>query len=312
MISLADKKTIQIIFKKYNAKQILLYLVISLLLPFNTKVIAAPPASSTSTLSFANHLFDTGDYYRAITEYQRFLFLFPKSDKTELANLKIALSYLEGKKYDIAFDSLDKIASRKNNQYAQTARLRLAGGLYEEKQYNNAIAVISPLKCMPDNKDAREVFLGLCQLHNSNLQQAKSHFSTIKQNSLLSKELHNICNEYENITYKNKWVAGTFSAILPGSGQLYVKRPHDAAWAFLLNSIFLSAAYYAFDNDEVIAGIFAASLEAVWYTGNIYNAANGAKKYNQYQDNVFFKDLDEKTIYNQENHIYKLFFRIPM
>ena len=276
---------------------------------------AQPPTSPTiknQTLSFANHLFDAGDYYRAITEYQRYLFISPDSKEIDFANLKIALAYLEGKDYDIAFESLDNIANQPDNNFAQTARLRLAGGLYSAKEYNNAISVVSPTIREPDNKQEIDIFLGLCQLHNGNRQQAETYFTSIRNNKPLISDLLNACNQYDNIPQKKKWLAGTMSALLPGSGQLYVKRPHDAAWAFLLNSVFLSATYYAFQNDETVAGIFAASLEAVWYTGNIYNAANGARKYNQHQENLFFRDLEEKTIYNQEKPIYQLFFRIPL
>ena len=268
--------------------------------------------SAEQTLDFANHLFDTGDYYRAITEYQRYQFTSPKSKESDFVNLKIALAYLEGKEYDTAFQALDKIINIQDHEYTQIARLRLAGGLYTTKQYNNAITIISPTTRTSNNKQEIEVFLGLCMLQNKNPEKAKIHFNTIQSEIWNSKNLLESCIEYENLNQKKTWLAGTLSALLPGSGQLYVKRPHDAAWAFLLNTVFLSATYYAFENDETVAGIFAASLEAVWYTGNIYNAANGAKKYNQHQHDIFIKQLEEKTIYNQDKPIYQLLFRIPL
>ncbi len=300
--------TIQPILNLTSIASIFLSLLISIPV---TKATADPISNADQTLGFANHLFDTGDYYRAITEYRRHLFLYPQSNDSNLIKLKIALAYLEGKEYDIAFESLDNIANQQDNQFAQTARLRLAGGLYSEKQYNNAIAVISPAARTPSNKNEINIFLGLCQLHNGNRRKAESYFTKINTDCN-SQELLDACKKYENIPQKKKWLAGTMSALLPGSGQLYVKRPHDAAWAFLLNSIFLSATYYAFDNDETVAAIFAASLEAVWYTGNIYNAANGARKYNQHQEQIFFTELEDKTIYNQEKPIYQLLFRIPL
>lgn len=282
-----------------------------LLVVFTLKIIAEPKVNPEQTLSFADYLFDSGDYYRAITEYRRYIFITPKPENKNFANLKIALAYLEGNELDIAFDSLDTIAHQQNNNYAEIARLRLAGGLYKDKQYNNAISIISPTKATPNNKQEINSFLGLCHLHNGNIEKAQTYFSSTK-NSVMNNNLLTASNEYKDIPEKRKWLAGTMSAILPGSGQLYVKRPHDAAWAFLLNTIFLSATYYAFDNDEIVAGIFAASLESVWYTGNIYNAVNGARKYNQYQEQIFFKGIEEKTIYNQEKTIYQLFFRITL
>ena len=295
---------------KFDIK-ISIYIVI-LLTTFTASVIAEPTSKTDQTLDFANHLFDTGDYYRAITEYQRYKFISPNSEQSAFIDLKIALAYLEGKEYDTAFHALDTIISQQDNSYSEIARLRLAGGLYEAEQYNNAITIMTPAKQTDENRPEINIFLGLCQLNNGNPQQARSYFTAHQSDRWITPDLLDACNEYENLNQKKKWLAGTLSAIIPGSGQLYVKRPHDAAWAFLLNTVFLSATYYAFENDETVAGIFAASLEAVWYTGNIYNAANGAKKYNQHQHDIFIKQLEDETIYDQDKPMYQLLFRIPL
>ena len=47
-------------------------------------------------LKFADSLADTGDFYRAITEYKRSLFLFPNYEKNEWVNLQIGKLYTLG------------------------------------------------------------------------------------------------------------------------------------------------------------------------------------------------------------------------
>ncbi|GEM_PF-6383204 len=40
------------------------------------------------------------EYYRAITEYKKFLILFPESDKADYALLKIGMAYYHGEEYE--------------------------------------------------------------------------------------------------------------------------------------------------------------------------------------------------------------------
>src|SRR3972149_4955086 len=51
-------------------------------------------------MELGDYFFKEGDYYRAITEYRRFLFFFPQSEKGEEALWKISNSYFRGKKWD--------------------------------------------------------------------------------------------------------------------------------------------------------------------------------------------------------------------
>ncbi|MBI4379340.1 MAG: outer membrane protein assembly factor BamD [Nitrospinae bacterium] len=53
---------------------------------------------------FAMSLFNEGEYYRAITEWKRFIFYFPKSELIDDAALFIGKSYLMGKEYDTAIE----------------------------------------------------------------------------------------------------------------------------------------------------------------------------------------------------------------
>jgi len=48
-------------------------------------------------MGLGDSFFQDGDYYRAITEYRRFLFFFPRSLRVEEALWKIASSYFTGR-----------------------------------------------------------------------------------------------------------------------------------------------------------------------------------------------------------------------
>ena len=71
------------------------------------------------------------------------------------------------------------------------------------------------------------------------------------------------------------------NAILPGAGYYYVGQKKSAVTSFLINALFIAAAYQLFDRGYVAGGIIVTSLEAGWYFGGINGAGLEAKQYNE-------------------------------
>jgi TM2 domain-containing membrane protein YozV len=89
-------------------------------------------------------------------------------------------------------------------------------------------------------------------------------------------------------------VAGTLSAILPGSGQLYNGRLGDALLAFLLNGLFIAGITQAVTHEEfAIAGVLG-FFEVGWYVGNVYGAINGAHKENRHTVETYLRNLEAR------------------
>jgi TM2 domain-containing membrane protein YozV len=86
-------------------------------------------------------------------------------------------------------------------------------------------------------------------------------------------------------------LAGIFSGLLPGSGQLYNGRLGDALLAFFLNSLFIVGAIEAIHSDAPAIAGFLSFFEAGWYAGNVYAAINGAHKYNRHTAETFLGNL---------------------
>jgi len=61
---------------------------------------------------YAESLFKEGDFYRAITEYKRFIFFFPKEERTEKCYFMIGKSYFKAKKWAEAVDALKVFMAR--------------------------------------------------------------------------------------------------------------------------------------------------------------------------------------------------------
>lgn len=75
--------------------------------------------------------------------------------------------------------------------------------------------------------------------------------------------------------------ARQLNALLPGAGYYYVGQKKSAVTSFLINSLFIAAAYQFFDRGYYAAGVITTSLELGWYLGGINGAGIEANEYNE-------------------------------
>jgi hypothetical protein len=81
------------------------------------------------------------------------------------------------------------------------------------------------------------------------------------------------------------------NAILPGAGYAYLGQTRTAATAFIINALFIAAAYEFFHHHDYAAGIITTSLELGWYVGGINGAGLAAKSYNEGLYNTQAKEV---------------------
>lgn len=80
---------------------------------------------------------------------------------------------------------------------------------------------------------------------------------------------------------KSAGLAAGMSALLPGAGQAYTGSWQSGAMAFVLNALFLSATLELADHDLHAASLASGVVFSITYLGNILNAAESARLYNQ-------------------------------
>ncbi|MDD4737561.1 MAG: hypothetical protein PHP44_15790 [Kiritimatiellae bacterium] len=78
---------------------------------FSVSGLAVGTGEADEVLGFADHLFEQTDYYRAITEYERYLFFMPESPRAPWVRYRIAESYLRGEQYEEAMLRFGKLAA---------------------------------------------------------------------------------------------------------------------------------------------------------------------------------------------------------
>lgn len=255
-----------------------------------TPVFAAP-----DLLSFADSLFAEKDFYRAVTEYKRFLHYFPDDPRTPSAQLKIARSFLNGERWQQADQAFEKVwIHYPDSPEAIVAKREYADAAYIRKDYENATQRYSQLKQEGSKSPSTELSyrIGLSKLQQNRPEAARLQFQNLEPG--LAQELSLSLDQYENLSQKSPRLAATLSAILPGAGQLYTERPKQAAIAFSLNAAFIYAAIEAWNNENYAVSGILSLFELGWYGGNIYNAMNNAHKYNRHQRQNFINHFQER------------------
>ena len=94
--------------------------------------------------------------------------------------------------------------------------------------------------------------------------------------------------EYQKKPKKKAYLASLYSAILPGSGQVYAEHYTDAILAFLYNFVSLGSAIFLYlleqeTHSPHYASVGMGILGLQFYISNIIGAGRSAKRYNDYQ-----------------------------
>jgi len=249
---------------------------------------------------FAEHLFQSKEYYRALGEYERFIFMFPQNPRVNEAELQAARCYRYGGKADKAFDLFLKIFNQKAAEAAGRSALkemiavRLDQGLYAEAIY----WAQRYLQLYPESPEKEEIRRQLSWLYIEvgNYPQAAATLKEIVgdyDNGAELRALIEALQEGAPPPVKSPRVAGTLATILPGAGHFYVGQPGRGVTSFLLNGLFIGAAVLAFKNDSPVLGSILVFLELGWYQGGIRSASVAARKVNAREQMKFRRHLKE-------------------
>lgn len=250
---------------------------------------------------YAESLFEEGDFYRAITEYKRFIFFFPEEKKIEKCYFRIGESYFKAKRWQESVDALKVFIDRFPISPLLNDALYLKGMAEKNlKKYNDALLTFEEIiKAGFGERKNRAIYQkALILVDMKEWKRAGEAFSMIPEKSVLSPGARIFSSGLENIDNlprKSPTTAGVLAAIVPGAGHLYTERPRDALVAFLLNGAFIWAAVELFDDGENVAGGLVTFFELGWYTGNIYSAVSSAHKYNKKVEEEFFENLRNRS-----------------
>lgn len=250
------------------------------------------------TLEFAERLFAEGDYYRAITEYQRALFLLGDAPRGDWVRLRIGTAYLAGQRTEAAAHVFADLLERTGN-----LRLRALAGLgrarawYRAGRYLQGMQLLEQLHLQAGSAglvDSRNYLLGCAALRAGRLDVARPAFAAVRAEGELGRRAGLVLERLGRagrLPERSPLLAGLLS-VVPGLGHFYLGQVEVGITALLWNGLFGWAAYDSFRRGQRGAGGVLLLLEMFWYAGTVYGAVAGAHRFNRDARLNFLEKID--------------------
>jgi TM2 domain-containing membrane protein YozV len=227
--------------------------------------------SRANLKKFADYLFCEGDYLRAIEQYG----LLKDHSASDTTDFKMMLGYSklglykESNKY---FNGIDD----KSNFYSDAYLLSLKNELLIEPK----LIIVSNAQSFDSIqlKSFRKLTT-ISILFEAELNILREDFI-----SPYDEDERNAAASFYDFKvdphYKSPALAGTLSAIIPGSGKMYVGEWGDGVTALVVTSLFAFLAYDNFQADHTTRAWIFTGLGAFFYAGNIYGSIASAQIFN--------------------------------
>ncbi|MBI4777313.1 tetratricopeptide repeat protein [Candidatus Desantisbacteria bacterium] len=248
----------------------------------------------TAVLGFADHLFDQEDYYRAIGEYQRFIFISEQDNElNQKARFRVGLCYQRSKQLSAALKYFKRLEIELPKRI-EPIRFEMARTYYLKGEFGQAIATFQSLTTS-HLSDYSQYMLGWCYLKQMDWTKAGAAFGQVKSESSVytfSQELSEIASKGANLPHKSPLTVGIMSLLFPGSGQAYLHRFGDGTFSmlFTLGTIYLGHHYL--QQGDKAAGNILSGLGYMFYGGNVYGAAASAKLINASSGSNYLEQID--------------------
>jgi tetratricopeptide (TPR) repeat protein len=240
--------------------------------------------ASENQWQLAEDLLARGQPYRAITEYERFIFYFPEDPKCHLAKTRIVEAYIAGRWWQEGAKEAREALQDERMPGEFKCRLLelLAICLKNEGKIREAQDELDKALNLCPDTEARgrlQVLGARMALEDGKWDEAASILSSMGREG----ELGEISRELRRASAEERdpHVAGILAALLPGLGHAYLGRWEDAGLVFVVNGAFLAGTLEAIErrNRALAAGM--ALGELLWYSGNVFSAVSNAHKHNK-------------------------------
>ena len=219
------------------------------------------------------------DLYRAISTYKRAEILVSSIDKDRKLEIQydILLCYFFARRYDEAVRYFEKseLAHVDKTFPAYKDLFLILYECYREIDAPEKEQKILELMQQSDGATAEKL--------NVSRKVREGNLDAIQDLCVGPPSQEYLCTLLDQYSEQKKSVATaqTLNAFLPGAGYLYIGQKTAAFTAFLLNSLFIIAAYEFFHQGHTAGGIITAVFEAGWYFGGIYGVGLETKYYNE-------------------------------
>jgi tetratricopeptide (TPR) repeat protein len=230
------------------------------------------------------------EYYRAVTEYKKFLILFPESEQSDSVLFKIGRAYQGGDEFENAARFFAAIGERyPDSTYAPAAGYQAGLCYWRLNRLDEAAAAFSAVAARyPASGDAPRALLetALVDFDRKDLpgsRQELERFLAIyprDQRAEKARDAITLLDRDQQLPRKSPVVAGLLSAVVPGAGHIYAGHYGDGVTSFFLNGLFIAGTVVAVRQENYAVAGAVGAVGLPFYIGNIYGAANAATKWN--------------------------------
>jgi len=246
--------------------------------------------TETVQLGLADAFLAEGEYYRAITEYKKFLFLFPDSGKADSALFGVGTAYYRGEEYEPAartFEALlekyGKGAHAAPSAYFEGVSLWKLGRFDRAEAAFDRVAALEPASEYAPLSLIGKSLLSYDARNDPGCRGELARFlETYPQDARAERVRQTVAllDRNREVPRKSPAVAGVMSAVVPGSGYMYAGRYGDGVVALIVNGLFIAGTVAAIHQESYAVAAIVGGIGVPFYVGNIYGSANAAAKWN--------------------------------
>ena len=244
------------------------------------------------------------DFFRAISEFKRIAFY--SSDEAVKRNCAyaIALAYLKSNHFSLSLAYLDALVNLPQVSEELLLKTNLLYGINFYWLHEPVLARNYFDKSVhADTSGMPELFLGLISAENSEWKEASGFFLAAADKAgttghgLLAADLTKEILKGETLDSRSPFLAGMFSALLPGSGQAYTGHWFDGLNSFTMVGLFGFATYMAYsyesqrNNGYYVYTAISGIITSLFYFSNIIGAARTAEYYTTKQRQDFMDGI---------------------
>jgi tetratricopeptide (TPR) repeat protein len=235
--------------------------------------------------AFADHLYQEGDFRRAAGEYQRWLFLADSAAPLDSVLFKTAICLRKSGEPQRATEIYQRLTRDfPRSPLLPAADYQWAKTLFDQQEYDRSIQIIDSAQTATagsaEKLSALKTANLLC-LQRWRLAREAAALPSDSENALPA--MRELAAEAEHLPYKSGFKAAALSAIVPGLGKAYAKRPLDFTTTFVIVGLAGYWAYAGFHDGgtESLRGWSYSGIGGAFYLGGIYGSVVAVKRHNR-------------------------------
>jgi tetratricopeptide (TPR) repeat protein len=255
-----------------------------------------------ASVEYADHLFATGDYYRAISLYKQVTYGTVCQQTRTYCAIQIAKAYYHSEKYRGAVVTLERLMADQmlSPQIQRSTHLYLGLSHYKQGEISDAERYLK-LAVQDGLSGLSGAYLGLVLAEQGKWAESAERFATTgistrdPEVSAACLALGAIAPRGREVRRKSPLVAGLLSAVIPGSGQVYTGHYFDAVQALFFVAGLGLGTIGLYQVDGPLLGITGTAITGLFHFSNVLGARTTAQYQNLRKRDQFLWRLRERV-----------------